>query len=591
MRRVSVFRAVPGTLMSAFIAAALLAALAPRASADQMTVYSCHAPNGQAVGHAGWGIIRTSDPFMVATDGCDANGAGSLHLELEPSSIGYGNAQIEWAFTAPAWASIAEYTVQIADGYANAFGGGVGQTFIEASDESDPTYDYRDLGGGSWGASTVHRTPPDPVTGLVLNSSCDTSCPANSAVSHLDVSSATLLLDDPTTPDATGLSGGLLAPEPLKGTVEASFLASDDGPGVYSAWLVVDGKAEPAVRLDSNNGSCENLGQTSNGTRAFASPNPCAQTANGDVTLNTAALTDGRHTVQLDVDDASGNTATVYDATIETHNAPEVDTEPGITGTASIGSTLTGTPATFTAPEGAGALSSISSAWLRCSDAAASHCSAIAGATGTTYAPSDSDTGYYIVYRNTVSDKDGTTSVDSPPTIAVTAPASETSSYGGQSGPAIGGPGGVGGSSIGGSGGSGGGLTVNLSTPSLLGSTSPWQLTLAVSPRIVRRGTTIRLDGLVLTSPRPSSGKLVYIRARTLEVLRAGKGHHHAVDRYGKWVTFLQLRTDSTGRFEGAYRFKLGGKHTYQFSAVAPQEGGFLNTSGVSSVVTVNEPR
>lgn len=575
----------------AVMAISTLTICVPAATADQMTLFTCHAPNGQSVGHAGWTIARTPDQFMTASDTCGEGNAGSLHLELGISGAGYGNqAGIAWDFEAPIWATIPEYTINVVDSYAYPdYGSGAGQAAIQASDETDPTYDYRNLGGGSAGSSSIQRTPPDTVSGLEMNTACDASCPSGAVIARLDVSSVTLVLDDSTIPTVTNLAGGLVSGETLRDSTEATFTASDKGPGVYSAWLVIDGKIEPRTLLDSNNGWCTNLGQTTNGTRSFSHPDPCAESVSGKITFNTTALADGQHTVQLDVDDASGNTVTAYDATVTTHNAPAVTTAPSISGTATAGSTLTGTPGTFAAPEGAGAVSSVSSAWLRCSDAAATHCSPIPGTTGTTYAPTSSDAGYYIVYQNTVSDRDGTTIAESQPTLAVSVPTKETASFGGQYGlssstSAVGVSGSSGGLGV--TSGSSDGITVNLTAPPLLGSTSPWQVTLTVHPHNAHKGTPIYFTGRVLTSPRPSSGKIVNIRARTVRTVRH---RHRPVLIYGKWRTFLELHTDSNGAYKGGYRFRFSGNHTYQFSAIAPQEGGFLNTSGVSRPVTVHE--
>jgi hypothetical protein len=585
----------------------------PAARANQLTVFSCHSPNGTAVGHAGWGIGRTSDTGMTASDGCSSGGNGTLHLELGANTSGYGNlASIEWIFTAPSWANIAKYWMYVPDSYTWPSGGsGAGQAAIWASDESDPVYDYRNLGGQSWGAAEVGRTPSDSVSSLWVYTSCDGQfgpCPAYQTIAKLDVSYVTLLLDDPTIPTVSGLAGNLVSGQTLSGMSEVSFNATDKGPGVYSAWLVIDGKALTHILLDSNNGACVSLGQTSDGTRSFSRPTPCAETVSSGLTFDTTTLTDGQHTLKIEVDDASGNTATAFNGTITTHNAPKIVSSPSVSGTASVGSQLTGTPGSFKAPEGAGTLSSIASAWLRCSDQAATHCVAITGATSTKYDPTSSDVGYYIVYQNKVSDKDGTTVADSQPTLAVTDPSKEAASSGGQQSP----PGGSGSGGAGGTGGTGGagagvggagagvggagagsssGITVNLNAPAMLGSTSPWQIILKIRPGKVRKGTTITLTGFVATSPRPSSGKLVYLRARSVTSARKGHGRHRRLVHYGKWATFMQLRTSSDGHYEAKYRFKAGGKHTYQFSAVAPQEGGFLNTTGSSSLVTVQEHR
>jgi hypothetical protein len=69
-----------------------------------------------------------------------------------------------------------------------------------------------------------------------------------------------------------------------------------------------------------------------------------------------------------------------------------------------------------------------------------------------------------------------------------------------------------------------------------------------------------------------------------------GKGHkRHRATVYGKWVTFQAFRAKGNGSFASSYTFKLGGKHTYQFQAVAPAEGQYRNPTGISKTITVRE--
>jgi hypothetical protein len=574
---------------------------ATAAQANQMTLFTCHAPNGEAVGNAGWTIKRTPDEYMTASDTCGSSGSGSLHLELAANPIGYGNeAGIDWIFTAPAWATIAEYAMQVPDSYAYPVGGaGVGQAAIWANDESDPIYDYRNLAGGSWGQTTIQRTPPDIATGLTINTACDGErggCPSGATIARLDISAIRLLLNDTTVPTISGLTGSLTSGASLRGMVNASFQATDKGPGIYSAWFAIDGKPQSRILLDSNNGWCKNLAQTTDGTRSFSHPTPCAETTSSDITLNTASMIDGQHAVQLNIDDASGNTTSAYDATVTTHNAPAVDIPPSIAGSASVGSTLTGTPGTFSAPEGAGKLSSVTSAWLRCNDQTGTHCSPIPTATGTTYTPTTADTGYYIVYQNTVSDNDGTTTTRSQPTPAITNQTKETTSATNSQPtnnatitPASSGPGST-------TGASSANITANPNTPLTSGNANPWRITLNVTPRRVHRGTTITLSGRV-TLRTPSGrlasipDKLVYLRARAVHWTWTGHGHNRRkIHQYGKWIVFMRLlRTKPNGKFTGKYRFRLAGHYVYQFTAVAPKESGYPNNTGTSNTVTVNE--
>jgi len=51
----------------------------------------------------------------------------------------------------------------------------------------------------------------------------------------------------------------------------------------------------------------------------------------------------------------------------------------------------------------------------------------------------------------------------------------------------------------------------------------------------------------------------------------------------------MALRANPNGGFSSTYRFRLGGRHTYQFRAVAPAEGQFRNRTGSSQIVAVHE--
>jgi len=335
-------RGATGRRMARWTAATMLAGAitATSASGHEMTVYSCHDPAGNAVGVDGWSGSVAGGPFLTYEENCAAAGDGAMTLEV--GAAGYpSNAGAAWSFQAPAWASITSYTLRIADSYARpSSGSGEGEVGVEASDEADPIYDYRNLGAGELGAFTVARTPGDAVSSVYLNAACDGwlgSCPAGATIAKADMSSATIVLHDPTSPTITSVTGALQPGASLTGEAEVDVGASDTGPGVYSAMLTVDGTVESTRILNENDGWCHDLGQTSDGTRAFAHPDPCPQSASGSLALNTAALADGPHTVELSVDDASGNSTIAYDGTFTTHNAPTITVMPSVgtgTGTA-----------------------------------------------------------------------------------------------------------------------------------------------------------------------------------------------------------------------------------------------------------------
>jgi hypothetical protein len=380
-----------------------------------MTVFGCHDPAGKTVGHDGWSVNRTADQDILISDTCSSDGRGSLGLELAANETGYQDAaRAEWAFNAPAWGSISSYTLAVQDSYAiPSTSGGSGQAFIETSDESDPFYDFRNLGAGALGAYVIASTPGTALSWVHVNASCDGqrgTCPGSALVARMDVGAATLVLDDPTSPTVSALGGSLASSASLTGTGELSFSAADSGPGVYSAQLVIDGAPQTPVLLDANNGWCTNLGQTLDGTRSFAHPDPCLQSASGVVTLNTTTLHDGPHTIRLLVDDASGNATVGDDASINTRNAPAQITAPTITpsGRLSSGVGLTGAPGSWSAPAGAGSIT-LAFQWQRC-DAAGAGCEDIPGAEGERYVLGAPDIGRALRILVTASDADGTTS-------------------------------------------------------------------------------------------------------------------------------------------------------------------------------------
>lgn len=106
------------------------------------------------------------------------------------------------------------------------------------------------------------------------------------------------ILADRTDPAFTSApSGDLLdSQRPVAGRRSVSFAASDSGGGVYQATIEVDGRAAVNQVVDSNGGRCH---------EPFTTPVPCRASASGTVSLDTATLPDGAHSVRLLVSDAT----------------------------------------------------------------------------------------------------------------------------------------------------------------------------------------------------------------------------------------------------------------------------------------------
>ena len=503
------------TLLALLAATITPIALAPPASAGELTVYSCHAPNGTTVGNDGWTGWSTGQNGIGYQDTCTSSGQGDLHLDV--GSYGYPNlARVEWIFLAPAWATIANYTIQVADSYTLPYAGaGEGQAFVHASDESNQVYDYRKLSAGSQGATLIERTPPATATELTLNASCDGeagACPAGGPISHLDVSSARIVLTDSTLPAVSNIGGPLVAPGALRGSSEITFDAADSGPGIYAAHLIIDGQEQPSVILNTNNGWCENLGQTTDSTRAFAHPTPCLKELSSDLTLDTTQLTDGTHNAKLIVEDASGNSTTGWTGTITTQNAPAETTTPAILAPSQLytGAELSTQPGSWSAPAGTGSIS-YAYQWQDCTTAG-SECQPIAGATSSTYTPAPSDIAHTLRVQLTATNNDGSATATSAPTGSVLSP---SGSLGAPNGPGTGSPGAGGtGTGAGGTmpGGLGAGSPGVLGQPNGSGASEVAQLRLgmhsAISRSFTRRAITV--PGRLLNSQgQPITGARV----------------------------------------------------------------------------------
>lgn len=93
--------------------------------------------------------------------------------------------------------------------------------------------------------------------------------------------------------------------------------------------------------------------------------------------------------------------------------APQLGTEPTVTGQPSLGSTLTGVRGTWS-----GGTITYAYAWLRC-DTAGANCAAVANATSTTYALAAADAGSKMRFRVTATNSDGSTVGTSNPTVVI----------------------------------------------------------------------------------------------------------------------------------------------------------------------------
>lgn len=607
------------TAVAAFLGIAL-AALAHPASATAGTypMYQCSASHPNVA--PGWSVFKNqTNASTVLNNSCPGGGVIGDYVfsHGQPGAVeenGNSGSQVGIALNVPGSApdvSIASMSalVQVSavsgnDAFLGFNAAGQGLTGAEEIHNGGSSFAAND----NWTLAQGARDFEAYVNCTTDGSNTNCFFPESTHVPAL--SNVTLTLVDSTPPTLSGISGTLANAAAHGSTVSGSqtlgFTGQDADSGVLSATLTLtpQGSGSEYTRAVSFSGQC-----------TYESWNACPLTQNvSPFTVPTATLKDGTYAVTLAVTDAAGNVASQSLGTIATHNAPTVSAPPAITGTPVVGQSLTATPAAFSSEPEAGKVT-IAAQWQRC-DSAGNNCAAIAGATGASYNVLAADEGHTLRYEETVSNNDGSANTQSAQFGSIQKETTEAreareareakeakeakerevrevkerevrESKGANGSNGANGTNGSNGANS---------VTVAIVGPgsnqgsTVIGSTARWRLSLKVNPRRVHRGTTIRLTGLVSTSPRPSNGKLVYLQARS--VVSKWKGHgraRHRVGTYGKWVTFQAFRAHSDGTFSSVYRFRLAGRHIYQFQAVAPAEGQYRNPSGASNQVIVIE--
>lgn len=215
-------------------------------------------------------------------------------------------------------------------------------------------------------------------------------------------------LEDPSLPTVT-LGGPVVAGGPISGASQLSVHAADAGSGVSRVVAFLDGKPLGDAR-----------GAESCGVPPFRKLAPCGPTLDANFAVDAGALGQGNHTIQVTVNDASGNS----DSTSQTFvvdNSPHNTIAPVVSGDQVAGGTLTtseggwvGTPASF----------SFGFQWLSCPEAtttAAGHdaCTAIPGATAPQYLAQDADVGKRLIAQVTATNTAGSGVAFSDPTGVV----------------------------------------------------------------------------------------------------------------------------------------------------------------------------
>jgi hypothetical protein len=547
--------------LAACLAFALLAASV--ASAGTWMEVSCVNPNLSAAPSEGWSSFVSGAPGYGSNNGTGcAPGSPMFALLSSAAAAGVGSGE-NLHYTPPSGSTLIGGAVDVsmyADGGGfNASGTAVAYTPSLAYDGSDVFFQcargLEPCSNGTNDFSGVLGLPADRGGGFYIGAGCGGAAGyacneggSEGAWSLVRLWWANFLLSSEATPSGNGIGGTLLSPN-AEGTADLTLTAGDPGgPGVYLVLVQIDGKTMYSGTPNSNGGKCVPVG-SSGGALMFDYSQPCPAGESVDLPINTTSLPNGQHTLKVIVQDAAGNTATVYVGSISTKqpagNSLGALPGPG-TGT---GSLAAGVANGTTASRTAGITLGVRHRITRTYGHRALHVSGrlldgqghpIAGASLDILQQVDGSPSSVIGHVRTRADGTFLANVAGGPTrtvqIAYRAYATDPS----------------------------------YAAVGTIAEAVAAGVKLSVNPRLTGSEGTITLSGRVL-GPIPPKGVVV-------ELL---------VHYRGRWEPFRTPRTDSRGRFESVYQFE-GGLGRFPFRAmVFGGQGGFPFASGESPVVDV----
>jgi hypothetical protein len=329
-------------LLACSMLAALLSvgAFASAAYAGDWIQVSCMNPNGSAASSEGWSSFSTGGPGYGSNSGTNCSPSAPMYAILssvDGASVGSGE---NLQYSPPAGSTLAGGSVDVslsADGsgynasgtavlYSPAFAYNGSNVFFQCAAGLLPCFD------GTNDFSGTITLPSNRGGGLFIGAGCGGNPGATCDVggtdgtwAFADLFSADLLLNNTSSPTASGFTGTLLSPG-AHGTASLTFTAGDpSGPGVYKVIVSIDGKSAYDATPNTNGGDCASAGTDSgSGAWMFDWQQPCLQTETVDVPINTTAFADGEHELTVQVEDAAQNTSTVLDQEITTANLTTV---------------------------------------------------------------------------------------------------------------------------------------------------------------------------------------------------------------------------------------------------------------------------
>jgi len=410
-------------------ATALMLGAASNAHAGTWLQATCLNPDGSAAGSDGWSTVIAGGGYGSNASSACGPGSPMYAVMSTAAAVGVGS-QETLRYIPPAGSTLNGGTVTVsmaADGFGyNASGTTVLYTPEYAYDGANVFFQCAS-GLAACSPAGAHFTgtltiPAGRGGNLYVSAGCGGNAGAicntggsEGAWSSIHLSSAVLRLTNTSTPTGGGYGGTLLAGT-ARGKQDLSLSAGDPGgPGVYEVTVEADGQTLYSATPDSNDGRCVPVGSSS-GALMFDASQPCKTTEAVLAPIDTAGLTDGAHTLKINVTDAAGNSSVVYDSALTTHNAPTSTSPPTLSET-NEPTTLSASAGAWIAPADAGAIS-YGYQWQNC-NAAGEGCRTIPGARAASYTPTAADAGHALRVVVSAADRDGSSSLASEPSTMI----------------------------------------------------------------------------------------------------------------------------------------------------------------------------
>ncbi len=294
-------------------------------------VWSCRLPSGAPAEADGWSADEVTPPSAVLA-GCSSGGG----VGISTDAITNNGGTLRWspatgltALSVRLWRSASATVNKLyldgggADAGLVAVGGTLAGNVVTTKqttiDNLDANFSYSASAGlaasptGAGNAVTIDPLPQgvqDRVAPLELHAICrglrlTYTCQANYTIWRADFR----MLDSaaPTGAVTGSLAAALGRPATqVRGPLDLSFTARDAGSGVLDATVEVDGRTVATLAPAGVQRTCA-PSDGGDGRPAYTLQRPCPAEAIGAGTIDTAAFSDGRHTVRVVAHDAAGN--------------------------------------------------------------------------------------------------------------------------------------------------------------------------------------------------------------------------------------------------------------------------------------------